>query len=116
MIFSEKNIYKKLVFYTGTLTKGRMSLTPLIKIVGLLSLIDRYAGNGFPLKSIVPQDIQHNWFQDTQVKWNIKLVMNLKNYKNKIGQPILVYTHLNMNTRFPIFEGKFELLTMGFNS
>ena len=42
--------------------------------------------------------------------------MNLKNYKNKIGQPILVYTHLNMSTRFPIFEGKFELLTMGFNS
>ena len=66
MIFSEKNIYKKLVCYTGTLTKGRMSLTPLIKIVGLLSLIDRYAGYGFPLKSIVPQDIQHNSFQDTQ--------------------------------------------------
>ena len=40
MIFSEKNIYKKLVCYTGTLTEGRMRLTPPIRIVGFLMLID----------------------------------------------------------------------------
>ena len=52
MIFSEKRIYEKIVWYTGTLTGGSTGLAPLIKIVGLLILI-HMPFNGFPQKSIV---------------------------------------------------------------
>ena len=57
MIFSQKHIYEKIVWYTGMLTDGSTGLTPLIKIGGLLILICM-PFNGFPQKSIVLEILQ----------------------------------------------------------
>ena len=62
--FQKKNIYEKIVCYTGTLTDGHTGLTPdqNCRSFDFYS----YASHWISSKINSFQDIQHNLFQDTQ--------------------------------------------------